>query len=92
MRSVWAPADISQKIRNLLHSANDFNIRLCQLKLNIMLVVPQDHIYDSNTFREECTTVLLEEATSIFKSRPGIWLSFLSSLPQPNAEMVFPLY
>ena len=91
MRSVWVPATISQEIRTLLRFANDFNIRLCQLKLNIMLDVPQDHIHDSNTFREECTAILVEEATSTFKSRPGIWLSFLSSLPQLNAEMVLPL-
>ncbi|MCJ1435693.1 RNA polymerase II mediator complex subunit [Xylographa pallens] len=85
--SIWAPAIISQDIRTLLRFANDFNVRLCQLKLNIMLDVPQDHIYDNDTFREECTRILVEEASSTFKSRPGIWLSFLSSLPQPNAEM-----
>ncbi|MCJ1288348.1 RNA polymerase II mediator complex subunit [Xylographa opegraphella] len=82
-------ASINQEIRTLLRFANDFNIRLCQLKLKIMLNVPQDHVHDSDTFREECTTVLVEEATSTFKSRPEIWLSFLSSLPQPNAEMFY---
>ncbi|MCJ1396273.1 RNA polymerase II mediator complex subunit [Xylographa bjoerkii] len=84
---ILAPATVSQDIRTVLHFANDFNIRLCQLKLNVMLDVPQDRMHDSNTFREECTAVLVEEAAATFKSRPGIWQSFLSSLPQPNAEM-----
>ncbi|MCJ1386791.1 RNA polymerase II mediator complex subunit [Xylographa soralifera] len=85
--SMLVPATFSQEIRTLLRSANDFNIRLCQLKLNIMLDIPQDHMHDMNAFREECTSVLVEEAASTYESRPEIWISFLSSLPQLNAEM-----
>ena len=91
MQSVSVPASVSQDIRSLLHFANDFNIGVCQLKLFTLLDASQHQMLDSNTFREECTKVLVEEATLIFQSRPGIWLSLLSILPQSNAEMVLPL-
>lgn len=71
-----------------MHTIDDFNLELCQLKLYILLSQSHDNSSDTDTTNEHGIEVLVDEAALSFRSSPGIWARLISIIPRGYAEMV----
>ncbi|MCJ1473427.1 RNA polymerase II mediator complex subunit [Lambiella insularis] len=80
------PSGVIQDIGRLLHKANDFNINLACVKLYVIFA-SQDFASNNNNAKDEGVSILVNEAAPTFMSRPAIWLSLLSALPEGCARM-----